>query len=131
MYMAFEFIDLKRQYKALGQDIEAAVKKVLESAQFIGGPEVGELEKALAEYSGTAEAVACANGTCALEMVLMALNVGPGDAVFCPAFTFIATAEVVNLRGARPVFVDIDPLTFNLSPADLAAKIEAALFVLR
>ncbi|UQZ91205.1 aminotransferase DegT [Deltaproteobacteria bacterium Smac51] len=119
------FIDLKKQYQALQNEIEAAVAKVLGAAQFINGPEVQEFEKALAEYVGTAEAIACANGTSSMEMALMAADIGPGDAVFCPAFTFIATAEVVALRRARPVFVDIDPLTYNIDPVDLEVKIEA------
>ena len=72
-----------------------------------------------------AEAVSCANGTASLELALLAWGVGPGDAVFCPAFTFIATAEVVALRGARPVFVDIDPETYNMDPEDLRAKLAA------
>jgi dTDP-4-amino-4,6-dideoxygalactose transaminase len=123
--MSFEFIDLKRQYQALSRDIEAGLKNVMENARFIGGPEVMKFEEALAEYAGVAEVIGCANGTSSMEMVLMALNVGPGDAVFCPSFTFIATAEVVTLRGACPIFVDIDPLTYNMDPADLEAKIEA------
>ncbi|MDR1043963.1 MAG: DegT/DnrJ/EryC1/StrS family aminotransferase [Candidatus Adiutrix sp.] len=119
-----DFIDLKKQYQVLGPAIRAGIERVLERAAFINGPEVGELEKELAAYVGVSEAVACANGTAALEMLLMALDLGPGDAVFCPAFTFIATAEVVALRGARPVFVDIDPRTYNIDPAHLAVKIE-------
>ena len=123
--MTFAFIDLKKQYQAIERDIQTGLAVVLESGQYINGPQVGEFEKALADYCGVAEAVACANGTAALELPLMALNIGPGDAVFCPAFTFIATAEVVALRGAHPVFVDIDPRTYNIDPADLETKIEA------
>ncbi|MDR2945641.1 MAG: DegT/DnrJ/EryC1/StrS family aminotransferase [Candidatus Adiutrix sp.] len=123
--MTFAFIDLKKQFSTMSAEIQAGINAVLESGQFIGGPQVGEFEKALAAYCGVAEAVACSDGTSALEMPLMALNIGPGDAVFCPAFTFIATAEVVALRGARPIFVDIDPRTYNIDPADLEAKIEA------
>ena len=125
--MTFAFIDLKKQFSTLSEEIQAGISAVLESGQYINGPQVGEFEKALADYAGAAEAVACANGTAALMLPLMALNIGPGDAVFCPAFTFIATAEVVSLRGARPVFVDIDPRTYNIDPADLEAKIEALL----
>ncbi len=125
--MAFEFIDLKKQYEILGPEIRAGVDQVLAEGRFINGPQVGELEKALAGFAGVAQVVACGNGTSSMEMALMALEVGPGDAVFCPAFTFIATAEVVALRGARPVFVDIDPVSYNIDPADLEAKIEATL----
>ncbi|MDL2259703.1 DegT/DnrJ/EryC1/StrS family aminotransferase [Deltaproteobacteria bacterium OttesenSCG-928-K17] len=123
--MKYDFIDLKKQYAALEADINAGIRSVLERCAFIGGSEVAELEKALAGYLGTAEVVACGNGTTSLEMALMALGLGEGDAVFCPAFTFIATAEVVSLRGARPVFVDIDPRTYNIDPADLEEKIQA------
>ena len=123
--MTYAFIDLKKQFLTLSGDIQAAVSAVLDSGQYINGPQVAEFEKTLANYCGVAEAVACANGTAALELPLMALDIGPGDAVFCPAFTFIATAEVVALRGARPVFVDIDPRTYNIDPDDLEAKIEA------
>ncbi|MDR3038015.1 MAG: DegT/DnrJ/EryC1/StrS family aminotransferase [Candidatus Adiutrix sp.] len=123
--MAYAFIDLKKQYEFLGGDIRAALDKALASAAFINGPEVAEFEAALADYAGVAEAVSCANGTASLELALLAWGVGPGDAVFCPAFTFIATAEVVALRGARPVFVDIDPETYNMDPEDLRAKLAA------
>lgn len=119
------FIDLKKQYAALRDDIQTEIMKVLNEGQYIHGPQVAELEAALAEYVGVKHVVACGNGTSSLELALMALNVGPGQAVFCPAFTFMATAEVVALRGARPVFVDIDPRTYNLDPADLRIKIDA------
>lgn len=119
-----EFIDLKKQYEILGPDIRSGIEAVLASARYINGPQVGELEKALSEYMGVRETVACGNGTASMEMALMALGVGPGDAVFCPSFTFIATAEVVSLRGARPVFVDIDPRTYNIDPSDLEEKIK-------
>ena len=95
------------------------------SCRFIQGPQVKELEAALAERVGARRCVSCANGTDALTLPLMAWGVGPGDAVFCPTFTFVATAEVVALRGAVPVFVDVDPLTYNIDPADLEAKITA------
>ncbi|MDR1577067.1 MAG: DegT/DnrJ/EryC1/StrS family aminotransferase [Deltaproteobacteria bacterium] len=121
------FIDLKKQYLALQPQMEKALLKVASSAQFVGGPEVAELEKALASYVGAGEVIACANGTDALTLPLLAWGVGPGDAVFCPSFTFIATAEVVVLRGATPVFVDIDPTTYNLSPVDLERQIELVL----
>ncbi|MDR1040807.1 MAG: DegT/DnrJ/EryC1/StrS family aminotransferase [Deltaproteobacteria bacterium] len=119
------FIDLKTQYEAIREDLESRLGKVLRSAAFINGPEVRELEAELAGYVGVAEAVCCANGTDALTLPLMAWGVGPGDAVFCPTFTFIATAEVASLRGATPVFVDVDPATFNIDAADLERKIAA------
>lgn len=123
--MTFDFIDLKRQYETLEPEIRTAVNKVLSGARFINGPEVGELERALADYVGVERVVSCGNGTSSMEMVLLAQGVGAGDAVFCPAFTFIATAEVISLRGATPVFVDIDPRTYNIDPVDLERKIEA------
>lgn len=123
--MAYVFIDLKKQYEILEQEIRQAVDRVLTGGQFIGGPAVADFEKALADYVGSAFAIGCGNGTSSMEMALMALDIGPGDAVFCPSFTFIATAEVVVLRGASPIFVEIDPRTYNMDPADLAAKIEA------
>ena len=121
--MTLAFIDLNRQYRLLKDEIQAGLSQVMEKAQFINGPQVGEFEKALADYVGVSQAVACANGTDAMVMPLMALGLEPGDAVFCPAFTFIATAEAPALRGAHPVFADVDPVTYNLDPADLEAKI--------
>jgi dTDP-4-amino-4,6-dideoxygalactose transaminase len=118
------FIDLGKQYERLKSEINAALLKAAASGAYINGPEVKELEDALCEFSGAARCVACGNGTDALSLVLWAWGVGPGDAVFCPAFSFIATAEVASLLGATPVFVDIEPLTFNIDPADLEAKIE-------
>ena len=123
--MTYALIDLRRQYKALAGEIQTALDRALAAAAFINGPEVREFEAALADYAGVAEAVGCANGTDALALTLMAWGVGPGDAVFCPAFTFVATAEAAALRGARPVFVDIDPATYNLDPEDLRAKLQA------
>ena len=115
--MSIPFIDLKTQYARVAPQVEQGLRAVLESGAFINGPDVAKLEKRLAEYCGTRYAVGCASGTDALMMALMALKVGPGDAVFCPPFTFMATAEVVALLGATPVFVDIDPETFNIDPA--------------
>jgi UDP-2-acetamido-2-deoxy-ribo-hexuluronate aminotransferase len=97
---------------------------VLEHGQFIMGPEVGELESALADFTGARRVVACSSGTDALLLPLMAYGVGPGDAIFTSPFTFIATAEVIALLGATPVFVDIDPRTFNLDPKQLAAAVD-------
>lgn len=109
-----QFIDLKTQYALLKSDIDARIHGVLDAQAFIQGPEVRELEAALAGFSGARRVVTCANGTDALQLALMALGVGPGDAVFVPSFTYTATAEVILLLGARPVFVDSDPDTFNI-----------------
>src|SRR5882757_3974804 len=108
------FIDIAAQRQRLGKSIDEAVARVLNHCQFINGPEVTALEKALAEYSGAEHVVTCASGTDALLMVLMAMEVGPGDAVLCPSFTFCATGEAVALTGASPVFVDVDAQTFNM-----------------
>jgi dTDP-4-amino-4,6-dideoxygalactose transaminase len=109
-----QFIDLKTQYARLKVEIGARIQNVLERQAFIQGPENAELEKALAEFSGARRVITCANGTDALQLALMALNIGPGDAVFVPSFTYTATAEVILLLGAQPVFVDSDPETFNI-----------------
>lgn len=124
-----QFIDLKTQYATIENEINAAIQKVLHHGSYILGPEVGELEELLATYVGRKHAIACANGTDALLIPLLARKVGPGDAVFTPSFTFFATAEVVALSGATPVFVDIDPVTFLMDPIDLERaidKVEAA-----
>ena len=120
------FIDIGAQRRRLGQSIDDAVARVLAHCQFINGPEVTELEKRLAEFSGAKHVVSCASGTDALLMVLMAREVGPGDAVLCPSFTFCATGEVVALLGATPVFVDVDEATFNIDPASLKRGILTA-----
>src|SRR6187200_311242 len=117
------FIDLAAQRQKIGDGIERAISSVLKSGQFVLGPEVAELERQLAEFCGAKHVISCANGTDALLLVLMAEGIGPGDAVFVPAFTFVATAEVVVLAGATPVFVDVEPDTCNID----AAKIEAAI----
>lgn len=119
------FLDLAAQQQRIKTDIDARIQAVLSHGQFIMGPEVGELEAKLAAYVGTKHAIACASGTDGLLMALMAFNVGPGDAVFTTPFTFIATAEVISLLGATPVFVDVDPVTFNLDPRKLEAAIHA------
>lgn len=113
------FIDLKAQYKLLEPQIRQRIEQVLEHGNYIMGPEVKELEARLAEFVGTRHVISCSSGTDALLMPLMALGVGPGDAVFTTPFTFIATAEVISLLGATPVFVDIDPVTFNIDPNKL------------
>lgn len=117
------FIDLKAQRARIKDRIDAAVMKVLDEGRYILGPEVSELEEKLVEFAGIGRALSCANGTDALLIPLMAWGIGPGDAVFVPSFTFAASAEVVVLAGASPVFVDIDPDTYNMSPASLAAAI--------
>src|SRR3954452_20146401 len=120
------FIDLAAQRRRVGKYIDEAVSRVLAHCQFINGPEVAALEAALAEFSGAKHRVSCASGTDALLMVLMAKNVGPGDAVFSPSFTFCATGEAVALTGATPVFVDVDAATFNIDPASLKRGIATA-----
>lgn len=118
-----DFIDLKTQQQAILPALLARFYRVLSHGQYIMGPEVQELEERLATYVGVKHAISCSSGTDALLMVLMAYGVGPGDAIFTTPFTFIATAEVIQLLGATPVFVDIDPQTFNLDPQALAGGI--------
>lgn len=113
------FIDVAAQRRRLGPAIDEAVSRVLAHCLFINGPEVTQLEAALAAFTGAKHVVTCASGTDALLMVLMAKNVGRGDAVFCPSFTFCATGEAVALTGATPVFVDVDEATFNLDVESL------------
>ncbi len=121
---AVPLIDLRAQHEALRDRIEARIRKVLEEARFILGPEVDELEKALADFTGASHAIAVASGTDALKIPLMAAGIGPGDAVFVPAFTFVATSEVVAVLGASPVFVDIDPVTLNMDPHHLHGQVK-------
>jgi dTDP-4-amino-4,6-dideoxygalactose transaminase len=109
------FIDVAAQRRRLGRSIDDAVARVLAHCQFVMGPEVFELERQLARYCGARNAISCSSGTDALLLVLMAKGIGPGDAVICPSFTFCATAEVVALLGATPVYADVDEATFNLS----------------
>ncbi len=120
-----QFIDLAAQQARIKEKIDANIQTVLSHGNYIMGPEVPELEQKLAEYVGCNHAIACASGTDALLMALMALGIGPGDAVFTSPFTFIATAEVISLLGATPVFVDIDPKTFNIDPKKLEEAITA------
>src|SRR5271169_4576494 len=117
------FIDLQAQRRRLGASLSRAIEAAVEGGQWIMGPQVRELEEKLAEFTGVKHALACANGTDALMIVLRAWNVGPGDAVFVPAFTFAASAEVVALVGASPVFVDVLEDTFNMDPASLEAAV--------
>lgn len=118
-----EFIDLKSQYQRLKAEIDAGIQRVLNHGQYILGPEVAELEDKLCAYTGAKYCITVANGTDALQIAQMALGIGPGDEVITPGFTYIATAETVALLGAKPVYVDIDPRTYNLDPALLEAAI--------
>ena len=120
------FIDIVAQRQRLGRSIDEAVSRVLAHCQFINGPEVTALEAELAKFSGARHVIACASGTDALLMVLMAKQLGPGDAVLCPSFTFCATGEAVALTGATPVFVDVDEATFNMDAASLERGIATA-----
>jgi dTDP-4-amino-4,6-dideoxygalactose transaminase len=120
------FIDLAAQRRRLGRAVDDAIARVLAHSQFILGPEVAELETRLADYCGARHAVSCGSGTDALLLVLLAKGIGPGDAVFCPSFTFCATAEVIALAGATPVLVDVDDATFNVDPESVKAGIVAA-----
>lgn len=115
--MQIPFIDLKTQYKVLKTSIDQRIQKVLDHGAFVNGPEITELEQTLQKYTGSPYALACSNGTDALLIPLMALGIGPGDEVITTAFSFIATAEVIVLAGAKPVYVDIDPVTFNINTA--------------
>src|SRR5450432_2631046 len=119
-------IDLAAQRRRLGKSVDDAVSRVLTHCQFINGPEVAQLEAALADFSGAKHVVSCASGTDALLMVLMAKGVGRGDAVLCPSFTFCATGEAVALTGAVPVFVDVDEATFNMDAGSLIRGIATA-----
>ena len=122
-----EFIDLKAQYRVLQAEIDSGIRHVLESARFIGGEEVSELERELAAYVGRKHCITCGNGTDALQLAYMAYDIGPGDAVFCPDMTFIASIEPACMLGASPVFCDIEPNSYDLSPASLKQHIQAVL----
>ena len=121
------FIDLQAQRARIADKIDAAIASVLAHGAFIQGPEVKTLEAQLAAFCGAKHTVANANGTDALALPLMAWGIGPGDAVFCPSFTFAATAEIVPWVGATPVFVDVLPDTYNMDPQSLSAAIEGVL----
>ena len=118
-------VDVKAQYAPLLPQIKAAIDDVLEGGQFVFGPNVGAFEEEAARYLGVRESIGVANGTDAIVLVLDALEIGAGDEVICPAFTFYATAEAIARVGATPVFADIDPQTFNLDPERVADKITA------
>ncbi len=121
--MKLQMVDVVSQYQKIKSEIDAAVHRVLDSGQFINGKDVGELECEVAGYLGMKYAVACASGTDALQIAMMAFGIGPGDEVISTPFTFVATAETIALLGARPVYVDIDPRTFNIDPSRIEAAI--------
>lgn len=118
-----QFIDLKTQYQQLKSNIDQRIQGICERAQFIMGPEVAELEQQLAAYVGAKHCIGVANGTDALQIALLALDIGPGDEVITPAFSFIAVVEMIALLGATPVLIDIDPKTYNLDPTQLKSLI--------
>lgn len=123
-----EFRDLRQQYQLHKKEIDTAIQSVLNNADFINGSQVRQLEVKLAEYVGVKHCITCANGTDALQLALMTWNIGKGDAVFVPDFTFFSSGEVVSLVGATPVFVDIDANTYNISPQNLETAIEYVLY---
>ena len=116
-------VDLLGQYNNLKPKIDKAIHEVIQSSAFINGPQVKQLKSDLSEYLGCKHTITCANGTDALQIALMAIKTKPGDEVIVPDFTFIATAEVIALLGLKPVFVDVDPKTYNIDPAQMEEKI--------
>jgi len=123
--MRFPFIDLQAQRREIAGEIDAAISRVLEHGQFILGPEVAAFETALAEFEGGGDCVSCANGTDALILPMKAWGIGRGDVVFCPSWTYAATAEAIALIGATPCFVDVNPQTYTLCPHSLRRAVEA------
>jgi UDP-2-acetamido-2-deoxy-ribo-hexuluronate aminotransferase len=121
--MKLQMVDVVGQYRNIKQEVDAAVHAVLDSGMFIQGKEVGELECSIAGWLGVKHAVGCASGTDALQIAMMALGIGAGDEVITTPFTFVATAETIAILGAKPVYVDIDPGTFNIDPARIEAAI--------
>jgi len=121
--MKLNFIDIKRQYQRYQSEIDQQIQSVLSEAAFIMGKEVGMLEASLGEYVGVKHAIACASGTEALQLALMAYGIKPGDEIITTSFTFIATAEVISLLGAKPVFVDVKRDTFNIDPEKIKKAI--------
>ena len=117
------FVDLAAQQDRLRTEIEAGIARVLAHGKYILGPEVTELEEKLVAFTGAAHCISCANGTDAIQIALMALGIGPGDEVITPAFSYIATAEATALLGGKPVYVDIDPISYNLNPSLLEEAI--------
>lgn len=123
--MKVPFVNLQAQYASVRDDVQLAVARVLDSQQFVMGAEVLELEKAIADYCGTTEAIGCASGSDALLLALMALEIGPDDEVITSPFSFFATASAIVRLGARPVFVDIDPLTYNLDVTRVSERMNS------
>ena len=121
--MNIQMVDLTTQYKKIKPEIDDAIHRVLDSGHYILGKEVGEFEAAAAKYLGTRHAIGCASGTDALQVAMMALEIGPGDEIVTTPFTFVATTETIVLLGAKPIYVDIDPLTYNIDPGALEAAI--------
>ena len=124
--MEIAFIDLKTQQKKIKSFLDESIRRVLDHGLYILGPEVAELEAELSRFCNAKHVITCSNGTDALTMILRAKDIGPGDAVIVPSFTFAATAEVVVLMGATPVFVDVHPDTFNMDGESLKIGIKAA-----
>jgi dTDP-4-amino-4,6-dideoxygalactose transaminase len=121
--MKIHMVDVVGQYQKIKPDVDAAIHKVLDSGQFVLGKEVGEFECQIAGYLGVRYAVGCASGTDALQVAMMALGIGPGDEIITTPFTFVATTETIVLLGAKPVYVDIDPKTFNIDPGQIERAI--------
>ena len=117
-------LDLKAQYDTIREEIEPVVRDVIESQWFIGGPKLAELEAAIASYCSTSHAVGCASGSDAILLPLQGIGVGAGDRVLCPTYSFFATAGSITRLGAQPLFVDIDPGTYNICPESLARAFE-------
>ena len=122
-----EFRDLKKQYQMIKGDVDRQIEEVIESSHFIGGEKIKELESKLAEYVGVKHCITCGSGTDALELALMAWDLGKGDAVFVPDFTFFSSGEVVSMRGATPVFVDVIENTFDMDPVKLEEAVKATI----
>jgi len=121
--MTIQMVDVVGQYRHIQQEVDAAIRSVLESGMFIQGKDVGEFECAVAGYLDVKYAIGCASGTDALQIAMMALGIGPGDEVITTPFTFVATAETIAILGAKPVYVDIDPATFNIDPGHIESVI--------
>ncbi len=118
-----KFCDLKKQYLEYQSEIDEAIASVIDRTAFINGPDIKELESELAEFAGVKHTIACSSGSDAISLALFAMNIKPGDEVICPAFTFIATGTMIAVLGAKPIFVDVDPITFNLDPTKIEEKI--------